>query len=76
MTIIKISAKEMNEKYIGARGGYITGAHYGLYEEGQGYVSLDSKRAYLLPGKTGKAAMQSIIDAGGFCGAIAFVETI
>lgn len=76
MQIVKISAKEMNQKYIGARGGYITGAHYGLYEEGHGFVTLDGKRAYLLPGRTGKNAMQSILDAGGFCGEVQFLNTI
>lgn len=76
MKVVKITAKEMNEKYIGIRGGYITGTHYALYEEGKGFYSFDGKRAYVLKGNTGKNALQSIIDAGGFCGEMKFTATI
>lgn len=76
MIIKKISAKEMNEKYIGARGGYITGAHYVLFEEGRGYISLDNKKPYILPGNSGKTALQSIIDAGGFCGEVFYKDAV
>lgn len=76
MKIIKITAKEMNSKYCGQHGGYITGAHYALFEDGKGFCSLDGKMAYILKGNTGKNALQSIIDAGGFCGSIYHVATI
>ena len=76
MKIMKISAKEMNEKYCGQRGGYITGAHYAIYEDGKGFCSLDGKKAYILKGNSGKSAMQSIIDAGGFTGNIHYVPAI
>lgn len=76
MKIIKITAKEMNSKYCGQRGGHITGAHYALFEDGKGFCSLDGKAAYILKGNTGKNALQSILDAGGFCGNISHVATI
>ena len=76
MKIVKITAKEMNSKYCGPSGGYITGAHYALFEDGKGFCSLDGKGAYILKGNTGKNALQSIIDAGGFCGSIYHVATI
>lgn len=76
LKIIKITAKEMNTKYSGSRGGYITGTHYALCEEGKGFCSFDGKRAYILKGNTGKNALQSIIDEGGFCETIKYVATI
>ena len=76
LKIIRITAKEMNEKYCGARGGYVTGSHYALYEESKGFCSFDGKRAYILAGKYGKAALQKIIDDGGFCCPINYVPTI
>ena len=76
LKMVKITAKEMNEKYCGSRGGYITGTHYALVEDGKGFCSLDGKTAYILKGNTGKNALQSIIDAGGFCGTIKYVAAI
>ena len=76
LKMVKITAKEMNEKYCGSRGGYITGTHYTLVEEGKGFCSLDGRHAYILKGKSGKEAMQSIIDAGGFIGAIKYLPAI
>lgn len=76
MTVIKITAKEMNEKYCGVHGGYIKGAHYGIYEEGKGFCSMNGKTAYLLKGASGKAAMESIVAAGGFLGNIKYVAAI
>lgn len=76
LKIMKITAKEMNGKYCGARGGYITGTHYALVEEGKGICSLDGKKPYILKGNTGKNAMQEIIDAGGFIGEIKYLPAI
>lgn len=76
MKVVKISAKEMNEKHSGPCGGYITGAHYALYEEGKGFYSSDGKRTYILKGNTGKKALQAILDAGGLIGAVQYLPTI
>lgn len=76
MTIVKITAKEMNKKYCGPRCGTITGTHYALFEDGKGFCSLDGEKPYILKGNTGKNALQSIIDAGGFCGSISYLATI
>ena len=76
MTVVKISAREMNEKYSGPCGGYITGAHYALYEEGKGFYTHDGKRAYILKGNIGKKALQAILDAGGITGAVQYLPTI
>ena len=76
LKIMKITAKEMNKKYCGERGGYITGTHYTLVEEGMGICSLDGKKPYILKGNTGKNAMQAIIDAGGFIGEIKYLPAI
>ena len=77
LQIVKIPAKEMNAKYVGRNGGNITGTHYTLFKAGKGFVSLDGgKTTYILKGNTGKDALQSIIDAGGFCGEISYRQTI
>lgn len=71
MEIVKISAQElMRAGYCGPMGGSIKGAHYAI-RDGEGYISIDGgKTVYMLTGKRGKAAMQRIIDAGGFIGVI------
>lgn len=76
MKIVKITAKEMNSKYCGPAGGFITGTHYALFEDGKGFCSMDGKGAYILKGNAGRSALQSIIDAGGFCGNVYHVATI
>lgn len=76
LNIIKITAKELNTKYSGVRGGYLTGTHYALVEDGKGICSLDGKTPYILKGNGGKNALQSIIDAGGFVGNISYLPTI
>ena len=76
LQIVKITAKEMRTKYIGSRGGCITGTHYALYEEGKGFCSFDGKGAYILKGNTGKNALQGVIDAGGFIGEMKYTQSI
>ena len=66
----------MNNIYSGTRGGNITGTHYALFEDGKGYCSLDGITPYILKGITGKNALQSIIDAGGFCEPISYLSTL
>ena len=63
--------------YYGPRGGAIRKTHYAIYEDGKGFCSLDGGlTAYVLSGKSGREAMQSIIDAGGFIGEISYKQTI
>lgn len=73
MTVVKISAKEMNQRFVGARGGYITGAYYTLYEEGKGFVTLDNKMPYMLKGRLGKETLEAIIADGGFSSEVNYI---
>ena len=63
--------------YTGSQGGAIRGAHYAIYEEGKGFVSLDGGRTvYMLVGKTGRKAMEDILKSGGFVGQVDYRECI
>ena len=52
-----------------------TGRQYALYEEGKGFVSLDGGESVYIP-RGGKYALQSIIDNGGFCGEVSYIQAI
>ena len=63
--------------YSGKGGGAVRGAHYAIYEEGKGLVSLDGGRTvYMLTGKTGRTALESIIQFGGFIGEVDYVDSL
>ena len=76
--IDKFTAKQVDAAgYSGMQGGAVRGAHYAIYEDGKGYVSLDGGRtAYMLTGKTGLNALQEIIKFGGFVGQVDYRQTI
>ena len=46
-----------------------------LYVEGKGFVSLDGGKTVYLP-QGGRKALQSILDAGGFCGEVDYIQPI
>ena len=77
MEIVKFSARQIEQAgYSGPMGGAVRGAHYALKGE-DGYISIDGGRTvYMLVGKSGKAAMQKIIDAGGFIGVVCHRRTL
>jgi hypothetical protein len=75
LTLIKISAKTLEAAgYAGPRLGSLRGTYWVL-KDAEGYCSFDGRTAYMLHGPSGKAAMQSIIDAGGFLPGIKHVAT-
>ena len=76
--IISFTARQVMEAgYSGPMGGALSGTHYAIYEDGKGLCSLDGGRTvYMLTGKSGLKAMQSIIDAGGFVGEISYRQAI
>lgn len=77
MEVIKITAKKLNAAgYCGPLGGWITGTHYALFQDGKGFVSLDNKHVYILKGNVGREALQGIIDAGGFVGPVYYKQNI
>lgn len=45
-----------------------------LYEEGKGFISLDGEKVYIPIG--GRKALQSILDAGGFCGEVQYIRPV
>jgi hypothetical protein len=71
MEIVRFTAREVEQAgYSGPMGGAVRGAHYALRDD-DGYISIDGGRTvYMLAGKHGKAAMQRVIDAGGFIGVV------
>ena len=77
-SIIHITARQVEAAgYSGSRGGAVHGAHYAIYEDGKGFVSLDGgKTVYMLVGKTGRKAMEDILKSGGFVGQVDYRECI
>lgn len=77
-TIKHFTAKQVEAAgYSGSQGGAVHGAHYAIYEDGKGLVSLDGgKTVYMLTGKTGLNAMKSIVEFGGFVGQVDYRQTI
>jgi hypothetical protein len=77
MTVIKITAAALYKAgYAGKRGGNPRGAYYAI-QDAEGICSIDGKAPYILQGPRGKAALESIIEAGGFLpGTIAHVASI
>lgn len=62
-------------KFIDPKGnGYFTypNGFYGIYEDGKGFVSLDGEVVYTPKGK--KLALEAIIEAGGFCGTVHYIQ--
>lgn len=75
MKVVKISEKELNNKFSGIRGGSIKGARYALYEDGHGFVTLDNKIPYMLKGPIGKEALEQIIADGGFTSEVNYISS-
>ena len=77
-SIKHFTARQVEEAgYTGSQGGAIRGAHYAIYEEGKGFVSLDGgKTVYMLVGKTGRKAMEEILKFGGYDGPIDYRQSI
>ena len=77
MKVIKIAAETLYKAgYTGKRGGNLRGAFYAI-QDADGICSIDGKKPYMLQGPTGKAALEAIIEAGGFLsGTIAHVASI
>ena len=66
MKIIKITAEQLYKAgYTGMRGGNLRGAFYAI-QDADGICSIDGRKPYMLQGPRGKAALQAIIEAGGF----------
>ena len=66
MEIVKFTAKQLQKAGLsGKRGGTIHGAGYAI-KDAAGYISLNGVYPYILRGPSGKAALQAIIEAGGF----------
>ncbi len=66
MEIVKFTAKQLQRAGLsGKRGGTIHGAGYAI-KDAAGYISLNGVYPYILRGPSGKAALQAIIEAGGF----------
>lgn len=72
------TARQVDEAgYCGSCGGAVHGAHYALYEEGKGFISLDGGRTvFMLIGKTGRKALEEIIQRDGLVGDVDYLETI
>lgn len=49
--------------------------NYALYVEGKGFVSLDGGQSVYSP-RGGKKALQSILDQGGFCGEVDYIQPV
>lgn len=77
-TIKHFTAKQVDAAgYSGSQGGAVHGAHYAIYEDGKGFVSLDGgKTVFMLTGKAGLKSMKSIIESGGFVGQVDYRHTI
>jgi hypothetical protein len=77
-SIRHFTAKQVNAAgYSGSCGGAVHGAHYAIYKEGKGFVSLDGgKTVYMLVGKTGRKAMENILKSGGFVGQVDYRQNI
>jgi len=66
MEIVKFTAKQLQAAgFSGRRGGTIHGTGYAI-KDAAGYISLNGFYPYILQGPRGKAALESIIEAGGF----------
>ena len=77
MEIVKFTAKQLQAAgFSGRRGGTIHGTGYAI-KDAAGYISLNGFYPYILQGPRGKAALEAIIEAGGFLpGTIAHVASI
>lgn len=77
-SIRHFTAKQVSEAgYTGKHGGSVKGAHYAIYKEGAGLVSLDGGRTvYMLTGTTGRNVLESLIKFDGIYGDIDYMETL
>lgn len=66
MEIVKFTAKQLQRAGLsGKRGGTLHGAGYAI-KDAAGLISINGVYPYILSGPRGKAALEAIIDAGGF----------
>lgn len=66
MEIVKFTAKQLQAAgFSGRRGGTIHGTGYAIKDDA-GLVSINGVYPYILHGPSGKAALEAIIEAGGF----------